>query len=187
MMIRSASFAAIAFALANCGHANPSSRNEPESSQARSIARLDLTSSAFANGSPIPKQYSCDGANETPALRWGEPPRGTKSFALVIDDPDAPNGTFRHWGVFDIPRTARSIGGAEKVGVEVANDAGTRGYKGPCPPPGNGVHHYHFKLFALAKDKLGLDPASARIADVEQAAAKQALAQGTLMGTYERK
>jgi Raf kinase inhibitor-like YbhB/YbcL family protein len=177
LTIRFTLFAGLVLAMAGCGGTRPST----------STAQLALTSGAFSDGGPIPKQYSCDGANETPALRWGEPPAGTKSFALVIDDPDAPTGTFRHWGVFDIPSSARSIGGGQKAGVEVANDGGTPGYRGPCPPPGHGLHHYHFKLFALGADKLALDPASAKIADVEQAASRAALAQGELIGTYERK
>ena len=180
--------APLAIALAGCGggDGNPN-RQEGQTMDSATIAKLDLTSSAFKDGEPIPRQYSCDGGNETPALSWGEPPSGTKSFALVIDDPDAPSGTFRHWGVFDIPASARSIGGSAKAGTEVRNDKGTPGYTGPCPPPGHGPHHYHFKLFALPVDKLGLDVASAKIADVEEAASKQALATGELIGTYERK
>ena len=147
---------------------------------------LTLTSEAFQNGQPIPELYSCDGANHSPALHWSEPPAGTKSFALVIDDPDAPNGTFRHWGVYDIPASARGIAAGQHVGSEVNNDGGKPGYTGPCPPRGNGVHHYHFKLFALDSDKLALN-AAAKVADVENAASAHAIAQGELIGTYERK
>lgn len=180
--------AVFAIALAGCGNggSNPNSQ-EGNGMDGATLAKLDLSSTAFQDGRPIPNQYSCDGRNEVPALSWGEPPAGTKSFALVIDDPDAPSGTFRHWGVFDIPASARSIGGKAKAGTEVKNDKGTEGYTGPCPPPGHGVHHYHFKLFALPVDKLGLDRVSARVADVEAAASKQALAKGELIGTYERK
>jgi len=145
-------------------------------------ATIALTSSAFQNGQPIPTQYTCDGANLSPALSWGAAPSGTKSFALVIDDPDAPGGTFRHWGVYDISPNARSIAG----GRQATNDKGTTGYTGPCPPPGQGLHHYHFKLFALDVDKLGL-PSSAKIVDVENSAAKHAIAQGELIGTYKRR
>ena len=150
------------------------------------LIKLSLASDAFQDGQPIPTQYTCDGADQTPALRWGEPPPATKGFALVIDDPDAPSGTFRHWGVYDIPASARSIGGSQKIGTEVHNDFGKPGYGGPCPPPGHGVHHYHFKLFALDTDKLGLAP-NAKVVDVEQAARRHALGQGELVGTYERK
>ena len=150
------------------------------------LATLDLTSSDFQDGQPIPPQYTCDGAGQTPALKWGEAPPGTRSFALVIDDPDAPSGTFRHWGVFDIPASARSIGGSARVGTEVTNDFGKPGYGGPCPTKGHGPHHYHFKLFALDTDKLGLSP-DAKVKDVEDAADKHAIAVGELVGTYERK
>ena len=149
------------------------------------LAKLDLTSDAFQDGQPIPTQYTCDGANQTPSLRWSDPPAETKSFALVIDDPDAPGGTFRHWGVFDIPGSVRSIGGGERTGTEVRNDFGKPGYGGPCPPKGHGPHHYHFKLFALDVDRLGLG-ADAKIADIEQSAGQHLLAQGELIATYER-
>jgi Raf kinase inhibitor-like YbhB/YbcL family protein len=150
------------------------------------LTKLELTSSGFQNGQSIPVRYTCDGADETPSLSWGEPPLGTKSFALVIDDPDAPNGMFRHWGVFDIPASARSIGGTERIGTEVTNDFGKPGYGGPCPPKGHGLHHYHFKLFALDVDKLNI-AAGAKVVDVENQATKHAIAEGELVGTYERK
>ena len=175
-------------ALASCGAKNQTS-NDTQGGTAvenATLTKLSLTSDAFQNGQPIPTQYSCDGGDQTPALKWGEPPQGTKSFALVIDDPDAPSGTFRHWGVFDIPASARSIGGGQKVGTEVSNDFGKPGYGGPCPPKGHGLHHYHFKLFALDTDKLDLS-ATAKVADVENAAVEHAIAQGELIGTYERK
>lgn len=150
------------------------------------LAKLSLTSDAFQDGQPIPIQYTCDGSDKTPALNWGEPPPGAKSFALVIDDPDAPSGTFRHWGVFDIPASARSIGGGQPAGTEVTNDFGKPGYGGPCPPKGHGPHHYHFKLFALDTDELRLST-GAKIAEVENAAKQHAIAEGELIGTYERK
>lgn len=175
-------------ALTSCGAGNqPSNQTNGETAvENATLTKLSLTSDAFRNGQPIPAQYTCDGADQTPALRWGEPPQGTKSFAIVIDDPDAPSGTFRHWGVFDIPASARSIGGGQKVGTEVANDFGKPGYGGPCPPKGHGPHHYHFKLFALDVDKLNV-ATGAKVVDVENGATKHAIAQGELVGTYERK
>lgn len=175
-------------ALASCGasnHATNQTQGEAKVDNA-TLTKLDLTSNAFQNGQPIPTQFTCDGADQTPELRWSDPPASTKSFALVIDDPDAPSGTFRHWGVFDIPASARAIGGGQRVGTEVANDFGKTGYGGPCPPMGHGPHHYHFKLFALDVDKLGL-AANAKVADVENAARQHAVAEGELVGTYERK
>jgi hypothetical protein len=149
-------------------------------------AKLGLASRAFKNGEPIPAQYTCDGADQKPPLEWGEPPRGTKSFALVIDDPDAPGGTFRHWGVFDIEPSTRSIGGDQKTGTEVINDFNRPGYGGPCPPKGHGPHHYHFRLLALDVDRLGV-PSTSKVADLEKAAAMHAIAYDELIGTYERK
>ncbi len=175
-------------ALASCGASNHAANrsNGGSSVENATIAKLNLTSSAFQDGQPIPTQYTCDGAHERPALSWGGPPAGTKSFALVIDDPDAPSGTFRHWGVYDIPSTARSLGGTQWIGTEVTNDFGKPGYGGPCPPKGHGPHHYHFKLFALDVDKLDI-AAGAKVADVENAAARHAIAKGELIGTYERR
>jgi Raf kinase inhibitor-like YbhB/YbcL family protein len=88
--------------------------------------------------------------------------------------------------VFDIPATARSMGGGQRIGTEVRNDKGSIGYTGPCPPPGHGPHHYHFKLFALDVNALGIG-ADSTVADVENAASKHAIAEGELIGTYERK
>ena len=175
-------------ALASCGASNRAANDTQEGGNVESatLAKLGLTSDAFQDGQVIPTQYTCDGADQTPVLTWGDPPSGTKSFALVIDDPDAPSGTFRHWGVFDIPASARSIGGAQRVGTEVSNDFGKPGYGGPCPPKGHGPHHYHFKLFALDTDKLEV-PSGAKVKDVEDAAAKHAIARGELIGTYERR
>ena len=149
------------------------------------LARIDLRSSAFDDGQPIPTQYTCDGEDQSPALSWGEPPPGTKSFALVVDDPDAPSGRFRHWGTFDIPASARSIGAGQAAGKQAVNGFGKAGYGGPCPPPGHGPHHYHFKLYALDVGELGLS-ADAKVEQVESEARKHAIAQGELIGTYER-
>lgn len=176
-----------AIALASCGTGDPAtnqSKGEAAVEHA-TLSTLTLTSEAFRDGHPIPSRFTCDGANETPTLHWTDPPPGTRSFALVVDDPDAPSGTFRHWGVYDIPVTARSIGAAQHVGAEVHNDFGKVGYGGPCPPKGHGPHHYHFKLFALDTDRLDLGP-DAKVADVEKAAAQHALGEGEIVGTYER-
>jgi Raf kinase inhibitor-like YbhB/YbcL family protein len=175
-------------ALLSCG-SNNHANNQVNGGAAvdnTTLSELSLTSEAFQNGQPIPTQYTCDGADQTPALHWSDPPAATKSFALVIDDPDAPSGTFRHWGVFDMPASARSIGGGQKAGTEVKNDFGKPGYGGPCPPKGHGPHHYHFKLFALNTDKLGLS-SDAKFVDVENATKAHTIAEGELVGTYERK
>jgi Raf kinase inhibitor-like YbhB/YbcL family protein len=178
----------VCVALASCGAGD---RDNGQRSGGRTVenairTKITITSSAFQNGQAIPTQFTCDGGDQTPPLSWSDPPSGTKSFALVVDDPDAPSGTFRHWGVYDIPASARSIGGGQQVGGEVNNDFGKLGYGGPCPPKGHGPHHYHFKLFALDTDKLDI-PDGAKVTDVENAARKQAIAEGELVGTYERR
>jgi Raf kinase inhibitor-like YbhB/YbcL family protein len=150
------------------------------------IAKLSLTSRAFGEGQPIPTQYTCDGAGASPPLGWGEPPAGTKSFALIGDDPDAPGGLFRHWGAFDIPASARSIGQGQSIGNEAVNDFGKPGYGGPCPPKGHGPHHYRFKLYALDVERLGLG-AGAKVEQVESEAQKHAIGRAELVGTYERR
>ena len=147
--------------------------------------KLSLTSDAFQNGQPIPVYHTCDGGNRSPPLSWGEPPEGTKSFALIVDDPDAPSGTFRHWGAFDFRALTRRLHAGQSAGVQARNDFGNPGYGGPCPPKGHGAHHYHFKLFALDTGELGL-PSGTNVAVVESAARQHALAEGELVGTYER-
>ena len=127
-------------ALANCGakdHAADDA-NGGIAVENATLDKLSLTSDAFRDRQRIPVQYTCDGADQTPLLHWGEPPPGTKSFALVIDDPDAPSGTFRHWGVYDIPGSARAIDAGHPLGREAQNDFGKPGYGGPCPPKGAG-------------------------------------------------
>jgi Raf kinase inhibitor-like YbhB/YbcL family protein len=151
------------------------------------LTTLSLTSDAFKDGQAIPVQYTCDGADQSPALSWGEPPQGTKGFALVVDDPDAPGGTFRHWGVYNIPSSTRGIAAGQGGQFpEAVNDFGKSGYGGPCPPKGHGTHHYHFKLFALDVERLDVGP-NPKVPDVETAATRHAIAQGELIGTYERR
>lgn len=172
--------------LASCGASGNSNADGGAAVQNATLAKLNLTSDAFRDRQPIPARYTCDGPDQSPTLRWSDPPAGTKSFALVVDDPDAPVGTFRHWGVSDIPASARSLGGGQRVGNEVTNDFGKPGYGGPCPPKGHGPHHYHFRLFALNVDRLDLTPKS-KVAHVEHAAGSHAIGEGELVGTYERR
>ena len=108
---------------------------------------MKLSSNAFQNGSMIPSKYACKGDNINPQLSWSDAPAGTKSFALIVDDPDAPAGTWVHWLVKDILADTREIKEDSIPGTEVENDFGKEGYGGPCPP--SGVHRYFFKLYAL--------------------------------------
>lgn len=152
---------------------------------------MKLESSAFANGSPIPEKHSKDGADASPALSWSGAPEGTKSLALVCDDPDAPRGTWVHWVYFDIPASLTSlqegVAKGEKPksgGVQGKNDFGDVGWGGPQPPRGHGVHHYEFRLSAL-DTLLSLPPGSTK-AQVEEAMRGHVLAQAKTMGTYRR-
>src|SRR5690348_2102973 len=113
----------VAVAVASCG-SNSGATNQTNGEvpvENATIAKLTLTSDVFREGQTIPVEFTCDGANRAPTIHWSEGPSGTKSFALVLGDPHAPSGTFRRWGVFGIPASARSVGGAEHVGTEVSN------------------------------------------------------------------
>lgn len=149
-----------------------------------------LTSSAFADGSPIPNKHTRLGKNIAPRLEWAGAPDETRSFALVVEDPDAPNGTFRHWGVFNIPgdRNALPEGSdiAPNGGLRFCeNDFGNGRYYGPQPPKGHGVHHYHFRLAALDVHALSI-PASAGIQAMWREARKHTIAETSLTGTFEQ-
>jgi len=152
----------------------------------KAVAQFNLTSTAFQDGGTIPAQFTCDGPGQSPPLAWDEPPPGTKSFALVLDDPDAPSGTFDHWGAFDIPASTRSIAAGQAAGTQAINGFGMPGYGGPCPPKGHGPHHYRFKLIALDVDRLGLQSA-AKVGDLERAAGQHLVGRAELTGTYERR
>jgi Raf kinase inhibitor-like YbhB/YbcL family protein len=151
---------------------------------------IELTSTAFQKETTIPKQYTGDGADQSPPLHWSEPPSGTKSIALICDDPDAPRGTWVHWVLFNLPPTAReleqgvpttaTLGNGAKQGK---NDFGNIGYGGPAPPKGK-AHRYFFKLYAL---DVSLDlPSGATKAQLENAMKGHILAEGQLMGKYQR-
>lgn len=150
---------------------------------------LTLTSPAFTNESNIPSKFTCDAGmqNPSPALAWKEAPAGTKSFVLIVHDPDAPMaGGFTHWVLFDIPASTNSLPEGFQVGsVGVSGNHGMRrqGWFGPCPP--TGVHHYHFMLSALDVEKLGLEAGAAK-ADVEKAMDGHVLAKTDLVGLYQR-
>src|SRR5262245_61331495 len=152
---------------------------------------LQLTSTAFTDGKPIPAQFACDGKNISPPLQWTGAPAETKTFVLIADDPDAPGGVWAHWVVYDLPSTvttlaegvpqSQPVGGDGKQGV---NDFKKPGYGGPCPPPGK-AHRYMFKLYAL-DGAIGLKPGATK-KQVEAAMAKHVIGQAQLMGTYQRK
>jgi Raf kinase inhibitor-like YbhB/YbcL family protein len=151
---------------------------------------FQLATTAFSAGGAIPGKFTCDGPDVSPKLAWSDPPGKTQSFALIMDDPDAPAGTWVHWVIYDLPANTREL--AEGVAKQEQlsngarqgrNDFGKIGYGGPCPPPGK-PHRYFFKLCALDA-KLDLK-AGATKADVERAMKGHILTQAELIGRYAR-
>lgn len=149
-----------------------------------------ISSPSFSDGGTIPTQFTCDGADRSPQLSWTDPPAGTRSFALLTDDPDAPVGNWNHWTVWNLPPTQRGL--SENVAKVAQLADGTRqgsndfrkpGYNGPCPPPGK-PHRYYFTLFALDK-KLDLKSGSQK-KELEAAMNGHILAQAHWMGRYGR-
>ena len=148
-----------------------------------------LTSPAFAEGATIPRLHGCEGADLSPALEWTGEPEGAQSFALIVDDPDAPAGVWNHWLLWDIPASARTLAQGFKdgqFGESGTNDFSRLGYGGPCPPKGHGPHRYFFKLYALDVPTLGLRRGAKR-AELDRALAGHVLAETGLMGRCERK
>ena len=176
---------------------------DPPSSQPASPTQVDakqvegthmdfvLKSTTFDSGSPIPVGYTGDGADISPRLSWENVPVGAAELALIVEDPDAPNGDFVHWVVYSIPPGMNSLDEglpaahkAERATVmQGRNDFGQLGYKGPAPPAGK-PHHYHFRLMALDR-KLGLGP-NADKAALRRAVQGHVMAEAELVGTYER-
>lgn len=149
-----------------------------------------LTSPAFQAGGVIPKTFTCDGPDRSPTLQWDDPPAATQSFCLIMDDPDAPNGSWTHWVLYNLPASATEL--SENVPKEKElpnsvrqgrNDFRKIGYGGPCPPKGP-AHRYYFRLYALGA-KTGLMPGATRT-DLERAIKSHILATAELIGRYQR-
>ena len=163
----------------------PETKNQKES-----VLEMKITSSAFEEGDMIPSKYTCDGENISPPLSWSEAPTGTKTFAIICDDPDAPAGTWVHWVVYNIPAGTTELPEAVPVkkepdngAVQGLNDFRKTGYGGPCPP--SGTHRYFFKIYALdAKPDLTGDVTKDILLDAMKG---HILAQGQLIGKYSRK
>jgi hypothetical protein len=154
---------------------------------------LILTSIAFAHGAAIPEKYTCEGSDTSPPLAWSEPPPGTRSLALVVDDPDAPDPaapkmTWVHWVLYNLPPSSRTLPeGVKPAQLPTATLAGTNdwqrtGYGGPCPPIGR--HRYFHKLYAL--DVVLRDLKQPTKAQLEHAMSGHILAQAELVGTYQK-
>ncbi len=151
---------------------------------------MKISSSAFKEGQKIPLKYTCDGQDVSPPLEWGHAPGGTKSFALICEDPDAPGGTWVHWVIYGIPADRKALD--ESVRPERELDRGIRqgknswpriGYGGPCPP--GGTHRYYFKLYAL-DTVLTLSPGATK-EQLLAAMKGHILEEAHLMGTYQRR
>jgi Raf kinase inhibitor-like YbhB/YbcL family protein len=148
------------------------------------VGEFALSSEAFTHRGEIPRRHTCEGEDVSPALSWTDPPPGSRSLALVVDDPDAPVGTFTHWLAWNVDPAASGLAEGESAPSEGTNDFGTGGWSGPCPPRGHGRHRYFFRLHALdAELEVGLEAARE---EVEQALAGHVVATAELIGTYER-
>lgn len=151
---------------------------------------MRLDSDVFSHDGQIPQHYTCDSDNVSPPLRWDDPPTETQSLALIVDDPDAPGGTFVHWVLFNLPPNIRVLPEAVAIsdrnweggGIQGLNSFGNLTYGGPCPP--DGEHRYCFKLYALSSP-LGLAEGATK-EDVEAAMEGNILASAELIGRYER-
>jgi hypothetical protein len=151
---------------------------------------FEISSPDFPNGGQIPKKFTCDAADVSPALSWSGAPSGTAGFALIADDPDAPSGTWTHWVLYGLPasvnRLPESVPKVDEVqsgGRQGRNDFHKIGYGGPCPPPGK-IHRYFFTLYAL-DENLSLKPGVSR-AELEQAMQGHVLGSAQWIGKYAR-
>lgn len=154
------------------------------------MEKIELRSPDFQNGGAIPSPYTCDGADISPPLEWFGTPAGAKSLTILVSDPDAPNGNWVHWVLYDLPASLGEIPAGVSPderpligGTHGVTDFGTLGYGGPCPP--SGTHRYIFKIYAL-DTVLGLEPGASQ-KYVEQAMRGHVLAAGELMAKYQRR
>lgn len=145
---------------------------------------LTVTTTAFAPGDTIPLQHTCSGADQSPPLTWTGAPSNTTSFAVIVDDPDAPGGTWVHWTTWNLPATTTGLAAGSTLGVQGVTSWGSTGWKGPCPPKGSGAHRYFFRVYAL--DKVLPLTASATRTELDRAMAGHILAQGEVMGKFWR-
>jgi Raf kinase inhibitor-like YbhB/YbcL family protein len=148
------------------------------------VGEFAVDSDAFGRGDEIPRRHTCEGEDVSPALSWTAAPAGTRAPALIVDDPDAPRGTFTHWLAWNIDPAAGALAESERGPAEGRNDFGVTGWSGPCPPPGHGTHRYFFRLYAL-DTRLGIGLGAKR-RELERALAGHVLATAELMGRYER-
>lgn len=185
-----------ALLLAACGGATSSSApggasstTAPTATAKEGTVSFTLTSDDFNANGPIPARFTCDGQSTSPALTWHDAPANAAAFALIVDDPDAPSGTFTHWVLFNLPAGATSLPRGvpttdrlDNGALQGANGAGGTGYTGPCPP--SGTHHYHFTLYALDGTlNLGAGASKQQVLDAMKG---HIVAQAEIVGTYRR-
>jgi Raf kinase inhibitor-like YbhB/YbcL family protein len=147
---------------------------------------FSLASGAFPNGAAMPKRFAQEGENQSPPLFWQGAPENTQSFALIVEDPDAPSGTRRHWAIYNIDAAANHLPEGVSAGdfSQALNDAGHAFYDGPKPPKGHGPHHYHFRLAALDVASLQVQN-NATAVELWRAAEPHILAEAEFVGIYE--
>ncbi len=191
-----ACLAVLGAGLCACDRKDSNKTGDPDmTAQTKTIT---VSSDAFKEGGAIPKKYSGEGENISPPLQWSGVPAGARELVLIVDDPDAPRKEpFVHWVLYNVPATVNSLKEGVEKAAEPSSPAGARqgknsggevGYMGPMPPPGHGVHHYHFRLYAIDK-ALDLKPELQKeqvLAAIHNADVR-ILAEGELVGTYERK
>ncbi len=194
IMKRSAFFFSLLLLNGGCG-TKAQQAQTPESGSASAAqvmaAQMRITSTAFKNEEAIPKQFSCEGDNISPALSWVGAPKSAKSFALVLEDPDAPRGMFVHWVIYDIPPSETGLAEHFPLSdtlvngtLQGKNGAGSTGYIGPCPPSGK-PHRYYFRLYAV-NEVLHISGDVTR-EKLMSALEGHVVGEGELMGTYVRK
>jgi len=183
-------FTVLSLILTSCSVKETQDEIVSSDTEENAMATITISSTAFQERDAIPVKYTCDGQDISPALMWTEPPEQTESFALIVDDPDAPGGVFTHWVLFNIPASIHQLGEGtptqdqlENGALHGKNDFGRIGYGGPCPPKGNS-HRYRFSVYALDQ-KLNLKEGASK-KQVLAAMQGHILAQGQLTGIYQR-
>ena len=184
-MVRVLIWALVGLALAAAFGCRASDPTQAEAiSTGETAMSIEITSSVFEEGERIPVEYTCNGKNISPPLAWKGLPVNTQSLALIVDDPDAPAGTWVHWVLYNLPASAEGLqSGAADSGIQGQNSSRKSGYSGPCPPAGK-PHRYFFKLYAL-DTSLTIDPGATK-AELEKAMQGHILGQGQLMGIFSR-
>ena len=141
---------------------------------------FEIKSDDFENESMLDKKFTPYGEDVNPSLKWSNPPEGTKSYALICEDPDCPSGLFTHWAVKNIPKEVTKVGNGEKIGVEIRNSWGLKRYKGPRPP--SGTHRYYFKLYALSIESLN----ARNIKELKSQIKRYKIGETSIMGKYAK-